>query len=60
MEKVDYNELETCELSEDDGELSGDDEFEVDNDYICNMLTCCCGCQMSLLRLMCCFLYTED
>jgi hypothetical protein len=55
MEEVEYDELETCELSEDEKELSEND-VEVDHDcpyYVLN-------CHISLLSLMCCFFYTED
>lgn len=64
MDEIEYNELETCELSEDEKELSEDEkelnDIEVDHDCLYYLFNSCRECHISLLGLMCCFLYIED
>tara|TARA_B110000046_G_scaffold117347_1_gene124266 strand:- start:1218 stop:1400 length:183 start_codon:yes stop_codon:yes gene_type:complete len=60
MEEIEYDELETCELSEDEKELNEDNDVEVDHDCVYYILNCCSNCHISLLGLLCCFLCSED
>jgi len=53
MEEIEYDELETCELNE-------DNDVEVVHDCVYYILNCCSNCHISLLGLLCCFLCSED